>query len=94
MTRLFEGLLILVLILMFFSLAPVILWILKLILALGFLGIAYDAIKQERWGKAIIFILLAILFQPIMDVGFGKAVWYVIQLAVIVWLLTLIFKED
>ncbi len=94
MKKLVELLLILVLVLMFFSFAPIIVWILKLILALAFIGIAYDDYKEEKYFKAIIYLLLAILFQPILYIPLGKAIWYVIQVAVIIWLLTVIFKED
>ena len=92
--RLLEAFLALLLILMFFSLMPVALWILKLVLALGFLLIAYDAYKEERIFKAIIFLILAIVFQPIVAIPLGKAIWYVIQLAVLLWLIGLIFKPE
>ncbi len=94
MMRLLEAFLALLLILMFFSLMPVALWILKLVLALGFLLIAYDAYKEERIFKAIIFLILAIVFQPIVAIPLGKAIWYVIQLAVLLWLIGLIFKPE
>ena len=94
MMRLLEAFLALLLILMFFSLMPVALWILKLVLALGFLLIAYDAYKEGKGFKAAIFLVLAIVFQPIVAIPLGKAIWYVIQLAVLLWLIGLIFKPE
>ncbi len=92
--RLLEAFLALLLILMFFSLMPVALWILKLVLALGFLLIAYDAYKEGKGFKAVIFLVLAIVFQPIVAIPLGKAIWYVIQLVVLLWLIGLIFKPE
>ncbi len=94
MVRILEAFLALLLILMFFSLMPIVLWILKLVLAIGFLLIAYDAFKQDKIFKSIIFLLLAIVFQPIIAVPLGKAVWYTLQLIVLIWLIGLIFKPE
>ncbi len=94
MMKIFQALLILALVLMFFSMAPIVLWILKLFLAIGFIAIAVDAYKENKTGKAIIFAILAILFQPVLNIGLGKAIWYTLQIALIIWLLTLIFQKQ
>ncbi len=92
--RLIQALMVLVLILLFFQLAPIIIWILKLVLAIGFLSLAYERYKFERYGAAIIYLILALLFQPILYIGMSKIIWTIIQVIVLLWLINLIFGQE
>ena len=92
--RLIQAFMILLLVLLFFQLTPLILWILKLLLALGFLSLAYDSYKEDRPGMAVLYVFLALLFQPLVNIGLGRALWSLVQIIILVWLLSLIFRKD
>ena len=92
--KLIQGFLILLLILLFFKLAPVIIWILKLLLAIGFISLAYKEFNRNKFFLAFLYLLLALLFQPLINLGFGRVIWFTLELFVIVLLLILIFDKQ
>ena len=92
--KIIQALLILLLVLLFFNLAPLIIWILRLIIALGFISLAYERYKYDRIGATIIFVILALIFQPIVALHLGKILWTLLQIGVLVWLIMLIFGKE
>ncbi len=89
-----EAALILLVILIFVVTAPVLLWILKLLLAIGLISLAVSAWKEDKIFNAVIFLILGLAFQPIVPLGFGEIVWTVLKIALILWLLSLIFAKN
>jgi len=61
---------------------------------IGFSFLAYDARKKKKNIESIIFICLAILFQPILKIHLTKPIWIVIDLVVGVWLIASPFIEE
>jgi len=51
----------------------------------------YYAAKKE--GLAITFGILAFLFQPLVKISLGREVWNIVDVAVVILLLVLWFKE-
>jgi len=92
--RLINALMILIIILLFFQLAPVLIWILKLLLALGFISLAYDEYKHDHIGWTIFYGILALVFQPLVPLGLGQAILTVIKILVLLWLVKLIFGKE
>jgi len=60
---------------------------------LGFALLAYWASLKENKTEMIIFIGLAILFQPIIKIALGRTIWNVVDVVVAGWLLYSVFKE-
>ncbi len=89
-----HALMILIIILLFFQLTSVFIWILKLLLALGFISMAYDEYKHDHIGWAIVYAILALVFQPLVPVGLGQVIWTVIKILVLLWLVKLIFGKE
>ena len=56
--------------------------------AFGYL--AYDYFKQKRDGLGVVFVLLALLFQPFFKVSLGRAVWNCVDIVVAIGLFYLI----
>lgn len=60
-------------------------------------GFAYLALKANESGDnthAIIFILLALLFQPFAKIALGRTLWNVVDVVVAVWLLAGLSSSD
>lgn len=58
--------------------------------AFGYL--AYDYFKQKRDGLGVVFVLLALLFQPFFKVSLGRAVWNCVDVVVAIGLFYLIVR--
>lgn len=58
----------------------------------GFSILAYHANQKERNTEAIIYIGLAILFQPLLKVALGRQIWNVVDIIVGVGLLISMMK--
>lgn len=58
---------------------------------IGFAILAYQASEQENKTEMIIYIYLAILFQPLLKISLGREVWNVIDVVVGVGLIITIF---
>ena len=61
---------------------------------IGFSFLAYSAFKKKRNIEAVIFICLAILFQPILKIHLTKTIWIVIDLVVGIWLIISLFTNE
>mgnify|MGYP000963421070 CR=1 FL=1 len=58
---------------------------------IGFLILSYFAFKEARMVETIIFISLALLFQPLIKVAMGRTIWNLIDIFVSIGLLSSIF---
>lgn len=47
---------------------------------LGFSILAYTAYKQNQKTEAIIYVCLAILFQPLIKIALGRELWNVVDI--------------
>ncbi len=62
--------------------------------ALGFTLLAYYCYEQNRKVEMILYILLALLFQPFLKVSLGRTIWNVVDVIVSVGMLgSLIIKR-
>jgi hypothetical protein len=64
---------------------------------IGFAILAYHANQQSRRTKMIIYVGLALLFQPFFKIAIGRQMWNIVDLVVGIGLLISIFmkaKED
>lgn len=68
--------------------------IVRTLALIGFSFLAYDTLKKKRNIEAVIFICLAILFQPILKIHLTKAIWIVIDLIVAIWLIISLFRKE
>lgn len=53
----------------------------------GFSILAFDSYRSGKQTQAIIYLCLAILFQPLLKISLGRQLWNLIDVAVGVWLL-------
>lgn len=58
----------------------------------AFAYLAYDYFKQNRDGLAVVFVLLALLFQPFFKVSLGRAMWNCVDIVVAIGLFYLIVQ--
>lgn len=58
---------------------------------LGFALLAYFSYEQKKNAEVIIYIALALLFQPFEKVAFGRTVWNVVDVVVAVGLIGSLF---
>jgi len=68
--------------------------IVRTLALIGFSFLAYDARKKKKNIETVIFICLAVLFQPILKIHLTKPIWIVIDLVVGVWLIASPFIEE
>ena len=64
----------------------------------GFALLASFSYKQDRVVEVIIYIALAVLFQPLIKIALGRTLWNIVDVIVAVGLLASLFvgceKED
>jgi hypothetical protein len=61
---------------------------------IGFAILAYTANEQGQKTEAIVYICLAILFQPLIKIALGRELWNVVDVVVGVGLITSIFIKN
>jgi hypothetical protein len=61
---------------------------------IGFAILAYQANEQENKTEMIIYVCLAILFQPLLKISLGREVWNVVDVVVGIGLLITIFWKQ
>lgn len=59
--------------------------------SLGFIILAYDTSKEKIKTETIIYIALAILFQPLIKIPLGREIWNVIDIITGIGLIVSIF---
>jgi hypothetical protein len=60
---------------------------------IGFTILAFEANQKENHSEVIIYIVLAILFQPLFKISLGRTLWNIIDVIVAIGLLLTIFSE-
>lgn len=61
--------------------------LLRLVAFGGFAFLAYSESESENKNQMIVYIGLAILFQPFFKIALGRVLWNIVDVAVGVWLL-------
>lgn len=59
----------------------------------GFGYLAYNANEQEAKNEVLIYLALAILFQPFFKIAFGRVLWNVIDVVVGIGLIISLFQS-
>jgi hypothetical protein len=60
---------------------------------LGFILLAYFSYQKEDKTEVIIYVALALLFQPFLKVAFGRAVWNIVGVIVSAGLIISLFVK-
>jgi len=63
----------------------------RFVALIGFLFLANRAYQKERQNEAIIYLVLALLFQPFFKIAFGRQIWNVIDVIIGLGLILSIF---
>jgi hypothetical protein len=61
--------------------------IVRFLALIGFSILAYYAFQKQTINNMIIFISLAILFQPFIKISLGRQIWNLIDVIVAIWLI-------
>jgi hypothetical protein len=54
---------------------------------MGFSYLAYSASTQNKSDEALIFVALAILFQPLLKISLGRTLWNIVDVVVAIGLI-------
>ena len=65
----------------------------RFIALIGFALLAYQALQDGRQTRVIIYVLLALLFQPIYKISLGRELWNLVDVFVGVGLIVSIFAK-
>lgn len=65
----------------------------RFIAMVAFAYIAYDYYKLNKVGVSYAFVALALLFQPFLKIALGRLVWNVVDVAVALMLIVLLFLK-
>jgi hypothetical protein len=68
--------------------------LIRFIALLGFAFLSYQANKSNRQIEMLIYIALALLFQPIFKVSLGRQLWNIVDVVVGISLLVTMIKRD
>ncbi|MBK7371607.1 MAG: hypothetical protein IPJ09_09220 [Saprospiraceae bacterium] len=60
--------------------------------AIGFSYLAYN-LKSGESNMLLVYIGLAILFQPIIKISLGRTLWNIVDLVVGIWLILSVYKN-
>lgn len=63
----------------------------RLVALVGFAILAYNSNQQSRQTEMIIYVGLALLFQPFLKIAFGRQIWNIVDVAVGIGLFLSIF---
>lgn len=58
----------------------------------GYLYMGYLSVRGGKWGFTVLYLLLALVFQPFYMFGIGQQLWVVIDIVVIVTLLYSLYR--
>lgn len=64
----------------------------RFVAVIGFCYFAYQAYKSGNDARMILFIALAILFQPFFKIPLGRVIWNIVDVCVALYLLFLLLK--
>lgn len=65
----------------------------RFIALIGFTTLAYKVNKEGKQTEAVIYLVLALLFQPFFKIALGREIWNVIDVIVGILLLLSIWRE-
>jgi hypothetical protein len=65
----------------------------RFVSTLAFAYLAYEAYEQKNQRDLIIFIVLALLFQPFEKIALGRELWNVVDVVVAVYLISTMKKS-
>jgi hypothetical protein len=54
---------------------------------IGFLLLAFNSYQSGKEKQAIVYVCLAVLFQPFLKISLGRSLWNLVDVIVGVWLL-------
>ena len=60
---------------------------------IAFIYLAYDSFKTNKTDLGIVFVVLAILFQPIFKIALGRVLWNVVDVVVAIGMIYLAVKD-
>jgi hypothetical protein len=60
----------------------------------GFAYIAYFNFENNKKNEALLYVLLAILFQPLIKISLGRELWNLVDVVVGGWLIISIFYKN
>lgn len=61
---------------------------------IGFGILAYKAFEEEKQTEMIVYLILAILFQPLLKISIGRTLWNIVDVAVALYLLYDVFQRN
>jgi hypothetical protein len=60
----------------------------------GFVVLAYFANEKDRKTEAVIYLILAILFQPLFKIALGRELWNIVDVIVGIGLILSLFLPE
>ena len=66
----------------------------RIVSMLGFGYLAYLSYEKNDQTSFLIFLILAVLFQPLIKIALGRALWNVVDFVVAIWLIWNIVKQS
>jgi hypothetical protein len=60
---------------------------------IGFAILAYQANEQGKQGEVVLFVALALLFQPFFKIALGREIWNLVDVVVGIGLILSVFKK-
>lgn len=65
----------------------------RLLSMAGFSYLAYSSFENAKKNEAMLYVLLAILFQPLIKISLGRELWNLVDVIVGGWLIISIFYK-
>lgn len=65
----------------------------RLAALLGFAILAYMANQNNKQTEMIVYIVLALLFQPFLKIAFGRQIWNILDVVIGIALIVSIFQK-
>jgi hypothetical protein len=66
----------------------------RIVAMIGFAILAYQASRMEQNTETIIYVGLAILFQPLIKIALGRPIWNIVDVIVAAGLIISIFRQS
>lgn len=68
--------------------------LIRFILLIGFCYLAFTANEAKQETACIIYIILAVLFQPIFKIPLGRTIWNIVDVVVAIGLIYSLIKQN
>ena len=66
-------------------------YMVKVVAAILFAGSSYNAFIHRKTTRGLVFLILALFFQPFLAIPLGSFIWTCVEIGVIVYLIYLLF---